>query len=489
MSCRQDQYLAGGWLGILTAGALWTPLHERESFDSGIELLVRQIFKNVIPSDEEGDDIFSIDDVRGELARMRDDESSAVSPPSAGATVPAVVPSLPVGLQVSAEMQQLLDNLLGSDTTRCGFCGMGGIGKTVVSSWLVRQTTVREAFQKIAWVTLGQTPNIDEVQESLFAQLTSAKWDSDASSDKKKMAMQNAFAQTDVCLVLDDVWEPWHESLLNFIDVETKSKVLLSSRLRGIILDGLADQQTTTIVDIKLPTEDDAIKMLLSTGGVQHQSVPAEAYELVKLCKRLPLAISIAGKLIKELEFAETDDMSSVSANSAMWADIVQVMRAEFASNKTVGETMISTSIKGLKGAQRENIVQLFKSLALLPEDTACPLDIMALVFEASCASTSASVPAKRPMIISIRRWLKMLIDRSLVLGTVDNPSLHDVSQAFPAVILCSVTLPSLLAMIPDESYRAGCVPKLETPEQIVRDCKPAFLSTPSCKIPLWLLV
>eukprot|EP01051_Picozoa_sp_SAG22_P008138 SAG22_NODE_604_length_8628_cov_4.245984_6_plen_277_part_00 len=254
-------------------------------------------------------------------------------------------------------------------------------------------------------------------------------WDSDASADKKKMALANAFARTDVLLALDDVWELDALDALDFLDTETKSKVLLSSRRRGIIMAGLDhhDRQRTTIVDISLPSEEDAVKMLLSTSGMTvdiSQSVPpAGSYELVKLCNRLPLAISIAGKLIKELEF-EADD------KSAMWDEIIAMMKEEFASNKSVGETVITTSIKSLRGPQRQNIVLLFKSLALIPEDTACPLSILAMIFEAaSCSATDPGVGAAtpRPSIICIRRWLKTLIDRSLVLGTVDRPSLHDV--------------------------------------------------------------
>ena len=55
---------------------------------------------------------------------------------------------------------------------------------------------------------------------------------------------------------------------INFVDTETKSKVLLSSRLRGVILDGLANQLSTVIVDISLPSEEDAIKMLLSISDL-----------------------------------------------------------------------------------------------------------------------------------------------------------------------------------------------------------------------------
>ena len=55
----------------------------------------------------------------------------------------------------------------------------GGIGKTIISTWLVRQTGVLEAFSKIAWVTLGQTPNIDSLRGALYEQLTGGAWDSD----------------------------------------------------------------------------------------------------------------------------------------------------------------------------------------------------------------------------------------------------------------------------------------------------------------------
>ena len=161
----QSNYSASGWLGILTAGALWTPLFDPAAFEEGVELLVRQIHKAVGDSaheEEEEQQPFSIEDVKGELERMRAADSvpasghGASAASAAGARLPAVVPGLPLGLRVTTEMKQLLSYLVNSDATRVGFCGMGGIGKTVVSSWIVRQPTVRKAFDKIAWVALGQ---------------------------------------------------------------------------------------------------------------------------------------------------------------------------------------------------------------------------------------------------------------------------------------------------------------------------------------------
>jgi hypothetical protein len=44
------------------------------------------------------------------------------------------------------------------------------------------------------------------------------------------------------------------------------------------------------------------------------------------------------------------------------------------------------------------------------------------------CVFLQETTPlAKPPSLLNVRRWLKVLIDRSLILGTVDRPSLHDL--------------------------------------------------------------
>ena len=114
-------------------------------------------------------------------------------------------------------------------------------------------------------------------------------------------------------------------------------------------------------------------------------------------------------------------------------------MKDEYAdgSRRSVEDTVILTSLKSITGTHAENIMMLFKSLALCPEDTVVPLGMLAMLFQAG-ASTEAK-PVKRPSILMIRRWLKILIDRSLVLGTVDRMSL--VSERLLRVASCVVLL------------------------------------------------
>ena len=129
-----------------------------------------QINESVIPldvanTDESCDDFdeeegaFTIDEMRAELRRLMadlhlasKDGASAMSPVATGpgglCKLPAGVPENPGGLRVTAEMDELLAALLSSELqgqSQVGFCGMGGIGKTTVSAWLARQTSIRYA--------------------------------------------------------------------------------------------------------------------------------------------------------------------------------------------------------------------------------------------------------------------------------------------------------------------------------------------------------
>ena len=72
-------YKASGWLGIITAGALWSPLFDAGSLDTGIQLLMKQIrlampesgaaVSTAEPTMEEQDgELFTVDEMRSEVS-------------------------------------------------------------------------------------------------------------------------------------------------------------------------------------------------------------------------------------------------------------------------------------------------------------------------------------------------------------------------------------------------------------------------------------
>ena len=163
--------------------------------------------------------------MREELERLREETA-----PATGSTrksdnreidvvmcdLPAMVPALPRGLFVTAEMQRVMDAVLSDTSTpQIGFCGMGGIGKTTVSCWVTRERSVRTKFGMVAWITLGQTPVLDSCINLLHQQLTGSALPDGVSEDQKHEFLQQAFLGRSVLLVLDDCWD---------VDVATKFK-------------------------------------------------------------------------------------------------------------------------------------------------------------------------------------------------------------------------------------------------------------------------
>eukprot|EP01050_Picozoa_sp_SAG11_P002065 SAG11_NODE_100_length_16863_cov_12.374911_7_plen_686_part_00 len=202
--------------------------------------------------------------------------------------------------------------------------------------------------------------------------------------------------------------------MLNLIDDTTNSKVLVSSRARDLLLGFTED-----VTDIGLPTEQQAASMLLSTAGIKLETPPPEAFEIVRFCDLLPLAIGMAGKFLEEYGLAD---------GGADWEGILSEIKDEFGQSdqtKSIEERIIATSLKSLKGPESQQIIALFHAMALIPEDQQCPLEVLPLLLEAH------SVGERRRSVLRVRKWLKKLLDRSLVLGTINRPSLHDIVRDY----------------------------------------------------------
>ena len=153
------------WLGIITAGALWTRLSDESQFEDSVRQLHGQIQRvlmdqpqddtTVETDDEEVLDV-SLGEAAEELHRLRDTlqepqaQSSAapvLADPSQPASLPAGVPSLPPKFQTTQQIEELTQLVLSTcagDLTKprqVGFWGMGGIGKTVTGKNTRNSTT------------------------------------------------------------------------------------------------------------------------------------------------------------------------------------------------------------------------------------------------------------------------------------------------------------------------------------------------------------
>jgi hypothetical protein len=452
----EPNFTAQNWLATLTAGISWIPMHESASVLDGVTKLIAQA-QQVIPGmlrDADatsgfasetsehssfdvagwGDEMFSLAEMREELERLRVEivpvrvrrgscSSAAGGTDSMLCSLPAMVPPLPRGLFVTDEMQSVLEAVL-SDTSaaQIGFCGMGGIGKTTVSSWVAHDDAVRTRFGMIAWISLGQNPTLEACFKLLYLQLKGTELADGLSPDQKHEHLKQAFLHRSVLLVLDDCWDAGIAKHFKWIDqTNTDSKILISSRVRNALEGG-------EIIDVTMPSTNTAVKMLLSTAGMVVDAFQSreEVAQIAELCNRLPLTIGIAGKLIKEVTHG------SSMTDGCDWADVVELLQAELNdpdSDLSVEEHVIRASIKSIPTKIKKHVNRLFVGFALVPEDmNVLTLPVLAMIFDACSSNHSSKQSANQPLSrMHIRNYLKVLIDRSLVLGTVDRPQLHDV--------------------------------------------------------------
>jgi len=172
--------------------------------------------------------------------------------------------------------------------------GMGGIGKTVLAQALAHDDAVRDAFPGgIAWTTVGREPaydlctRIQEVRRALGDE--PEKDESELHSIHRYRTMVEESA---ALIVIDDVWRA--ADLEPFLAESRRSKILYTTRSQEI-----AAATGARSVTADLLTGPHARALLARWADLPVEKLPPEAGELVQECGRLPLALSMAGAMLR----------------------------------------------------------------------------------------------------------------------------------------------------------------------------------------------
>jgi hypothetical protein len=290
--------------------------------------------------------------------------------------------------------------------------GQGGVGKTTVAVLTVQDEAVRRHFVRIAWVSVGQTPSLMEMQKSIYEQLVGSAMEvkEDATIQTQLVELQTACQDQRWLLVLDDVWDSKHERSLNCIDPNSPSKVLVTTRIRGL-LEGCNE------MSLNLLTTDEAVDLLLRTGQIKNadDAATAAAAQIASLCGNLPLYLSICGGIIlgydgidewqTELVGMMEDDRTGVIDDSA---------------GESMGERLVESSLNMLNN---EAALSVFMALGVCPEDVLVAMPVVQLICGADADNAAGKASAA-----SMRGFVKALLDRNLLQGSIANGvQMHDI--------------------------------------------------------------
>jgi hypothetical protein len=354
--------------------------------------------------------------------------AAAAPPADELAAVPATVPELPDVMSERPEMaSELRGHLLGfmasgsvslsSVKSKVATHGQGGVGKTTMAAAMVNDAMVRRAFVKIGWVSVGQAPDIMELQRSLFEQLAGEPMlRKDGATPADQLShLQGACKGKRWLVVLDDVWDRAHEKLLNCVDDKSPSKLLVTTRIRGLLAG--CDE-----LSLNLMTPQESVDLLLRTGAVEDPEdavAAAAAAQVAGLCGHLPLYLSICGSIISDYEGGAEWQEELVQMLQEDRVGVIDEAAGDENAGMTTAGRIVDASLNMLKDADAS---AAFMSLGTAPEDVLVPIPVAQLLCAADAANTSKSTT------ITVRKSVKKLLDRNLLQGsTTEGFQMHDI--------------------------------------------------------------
>ncbi|KAK3257174.1 hypothetical protein CYMTET_33732 [Cymbomonas tetramitiformis] len=361
------------------------------------------------------------------------------------ARLPRSMPDLPEAYQGRTEMLEPLKALVlargaascagavtltGRRRSKMAMHGMGGIGKTMLAVALLHDTDVRAAYDVLVWVSVGQDPNLLQLQQSIHIQLTGAQLPQHASTPQMVMgALDDAAQGREVLLVLDDLWDAGHEKLLNCIDLDTASMVLASSRIQGLL-------ERAKEVEVGLLSKPAALSLLLEVAGMGMPTEGSREYALAEeglaLCGRLPLTVTIAGSMVQQNGSEITPELTQVmaEAHGAMLRVQGSKPLEGVEVEMTLEDRVISSSLQALRRRSMHSAVELFKQLAVFPEDAAVPMCVFEALVPVLCPEELTAAQAN----VALRRWLTTLLRYHLLQGSVQAEGggvfMHDIVRS-----------------------------------------------------------
>ena len=292
--------------------------------------------------------------------------------------------------------------------------GMGGVGKTLLAVSLMRDPAVGRAFEQLCWVSVGQEQGLLEHQQVLHRQLTGSLLPDEASTPEIAYEVLIKVAKdAKLLLILDDVWNASHLKYLFIADVDAGSAVVYTSRIHAL-LPGVTELQCDVL------TKEESLELLLKSGGVESSlSDPSlTAVQAVELCGRLPLALDIAGGIMREM--------------ADLWeSQLLQLLKEEFASVGPIEARIVGASLRAIPADQRHGTLALFTVFSCFPEDAIVPaavLDTLAPLIVSLVVGGCDGNPRR-----NTRKWGQHLLKASLLRGSVEKGvSMHDLGALSP---------------------------------------------------------
>ncbi len=175
--------------------------------------------------------------------------------------------------------------------------GLPGIGKTTMSIILSHDKNIQSLFKDgIIWTHLGKDPGLLDQFNSLAIPIHSSKLLEASTIKSAEQILRQLLKYGNYLIIVDDVWDI--SDVKPFLRLSTNTPTIVTTRLREIANE--LNLFPEDIYKLDILTEAESLKLLeelIPNIAKEHKN---ECTELVNTLEGLPLAIRVAGHLLRK---------------------------------------------------------------------------------------------------------------------------------------------------------------------------------------------
>jgi len=176
--------------------------------------------------------------------------------------------------------------------------GWPGVGKSTLVGAIGRDPDLPRSFPDgVLWAALDQTPELLSILASWGRALGDDGLIRVPTLKEATVRISALLKNKRFLLIADDVWEPAH--LTPFLNARGEGCHLLVTTRLTELAECLAEDQRGSIYVLPVLTEANAVKLLQVLAPAAVEQHPEECRELVRDLECLPLALRVAGSLLR----------------------------------------------------------------------------------------------------------------------------------------------------------------------------------------------
>lgn len=258
--------------------------------------------------------------------------------------------------------------------------GVPGVGKTTLTAHLSHDMMMHERFSDgVLWASLGQSPNILGILQEWGAALGIERIAQAKDSQTASDILRNHLTDARALIIVDDIWNAQH--LIPFKIGGTHAAMLITTRLNQIAQ--TVALHPDQIIKVPILAHDASLGLLTAIIPSIVEAYPQEIDALIDDLEGLPLALRVAGRLLRDEQQYGWD----IGTLLAELREGKRLLEAQAPLDRQEAEQSMSTSVAALLQLSTDSLDDLTRQrFALLgvfaPKPAVFEMDAVGAVWQ-----------------------------------------------------------------------------------------------------------